>query len=192
MIKKLKLLLFVLYPIWCYGPEHPVKKEFYEPIEKTAENLFWLYEKHNIKRDFTPKLFYEYLVRLGAKDPEAVFRLAILESGHFKSGLFTKYNNPFGMKMPRCRDTYATGTNPLNHASYDHWTDAVKDFILWEEYMVEKLGGYDSEAGYIAFLNDIGYAEDPYHGIKIKTLNIKRYGIHDSSLLKKTSEEVRC
>lgn len=120
------------------------------------------------KSDFTPERFYNTLV-FQCKEPGILFQQAILETGWFTSESFLKYNNPFGMKVPHIRDTFVRGEG-LKHGAYDHWTDAVKDMALWQDYWYSK--GWNMN-DYYNFLELLGYAEDPLYVKKLQTLPTK-------------------
>jgi flagellum-specific peptidoglycan hydrolase FlgJ len=80
---------------------------------------------------------YKKIVESGVLFPEIVFSQAILESGHFKSRLFLKNNNLFGMKIPRKRKTFAIGKGKSGYAKYSHWTKSVDDYIEWQKYLLK-------------------------------------------------------
>lgn len=89
----------------------------------------------------------------GIKYPKIVTAQAILESGNFKSRVFQKYNNPFGLYNSRKKDYY----------KFNHWTDAILAYQTMIEYKYE-------EGDYYKFLEDIGYAEDPNYIRKVKAI----------------------
>lgn len=76
---------------------------------------------------------YTEIVNQGIEYPEIVWAQAILESGHFKSKVFRQNNNPFGMKLPRRRETTAIRAKN-SYALYESWQDAVKDYKFYQEY----------------------------------------------------------
>ena len=61
---------------------------------------------------------------------EMITAQAAHESANFTSKIFRQNNNPFGMKLPETRFTYATGEN-LGHAVYDDLEAAVYDYWLY-------------------------------------------------------------
>lgn len=89
----------------------------------------------------------------GVKYPSIVTAQAILESGNFKSQVFKKYNNPFGL--------YNSATN--DYYKFNHWTDAILAYQTMIEYKYE--GG-----DYYLFLDSIGYATDQDYIRKVKAI----------------------
>lgn len=89
----------------------------------------------------------------GVKYPSIVTAQAILESGNFKSKVFKKYNNPFGLYNSKTKDYY----------KFNHWTDAILAYQTMIEY---KYKGGD----YYLFLDSIGYAADQDYIRKVKAI----------------------
>lgn len=89
----------------------------------------------------------------GVKYPSIVTAQAILESGNFKSQVFKKYNNPFGLYNSKAKDYY----------KFNHWTDAILAYQTMIEYKYE--GG-----DYYSFLDSIGYAADQDYIRKVKAI----------------------
>ena len=89
----------------------------------------------------------------GVKYPRIVTAQAILESGYFKSDVFKKHNNPFGMYNPSKNMYY----------KFDHWSDAILGYINMVEH---KYRGGD----YYKFLEDLPYATDKEYINKIKRI----------------------
>lgn len=89
----------------------------------------------------------------GIKYPKIVTAQAILESGNFKSEIFKKYNNPFGLYNSKAKDYY----------KFNHWTEAIIAYQTMIEYKYE--GG-----DYYSFLDSIGYATDQDYIRKVKAI----------------------
>ena len=89
----------------------------------------------------------------GVKHPRIVTAQAILESGNFKSELFRKYNNPFGLYDSKKKDYF----------KFRHWTDAIVAYISMVEY---KYKGGD----YYKFLEGLPYASDKRYIYKVKAI----------------------
>ena len=85
--------------------------------------------------------------------PRIVRAQAILETGHFKSNVCISYNNLFGLYDSRKGDYYM----------FDHWSESVE---AYKKYIQYKYKGGD----YYAFLDNIGYAEDPDYIKKLKVI----------------------
>ncbi len=83
-------------------------------------------------KELTDTSLKEELILNNIKHPEIVFRQAIIESGHFTSGVFVENNNLFGMTHPRTRPTYSMKKN-RGFAYYKDWTHSVKDYKVWQD-----------------------------------------------------------
>lgn len=113
----------------------------------------------------------KYLDLKNIENKTIVLRQVILESGWLKSTLTIKHNNLLGMRFARVRETTAIG-EAMHHAEYDHWTDSIKDYILWKTYW--ETNGYDT-SNYYEFLNDVGYATATYYIPALKSVDITMY-----------------
>ena len=106
---------------------------------------------------------YQYIKQVGIKHSDIVFSQAKLESNNFKSELFKKHNNMFGMKKAYSRPS--TNINDKNHyAHYDTWQDSVLDYALFQSNLKQKQFRSDDE--YAKYISKF-YAEDQtyYHKI---------------------------
>ena len=104
---------------------------------------------------------YNKIIESGVKFPDIVYAQAILESGNFKSKVFKKNNNLFGMKVPKQRKTFAIGKSKKGYAKYDHWTTSVDDYIEWQNYHLKKYSSF-SRNDYMALLNRIYSTNNNY------------------------------
>jgi hypothetical protein len=115
---------------------------------------------------------YDSLVSRGFCAPDVVWRIAVWETGHLRSGLCVNYNNLFGLKQSRSQ-----------YRHFDHWLDCLDYMqVLWnrkfEEFAESGVGGdayyflqwwgyktghseHPSEANYIVHLKSIRLPE-PY------------------------------
>lgn len=103
---------------------------------------------------FTQDRLVSMLKDLNVQYPHIVMAQSILESGHFKSGIFLENHNLFGMKEARRRITTAEGTN-RNHAYYNHWRESVYDYAFYQCRYLSKL---QTEEEYFQYLG-ASYAE---------------------------------
>ena len=103
--------------------------------------------------------------KYGIRFPDIVMAQAELETGHFTSKSFTKYNNLFGMKMAKSRLTVATGER-YGHARYDHWTYSVMDYALFQSTFARKIR---TRKGYMRYLGR-NYASDERYTDKLTKL----------------------
>jgi hypothetical protein len=138
---------------------------------RLEEFLFWERDRVITDLPFTPKLLMEYLVRLGVKSPEIVFKQAVLETGWFSSYLFRTNHNLFGMNYPRMRPTTALFKCPKGFAYYQDWRQSVRDYLLWQQYKEQ----WHDTSEYYQFLKKVGYAEDHLYTNKLQSLNTKIY-----------------
>jgi uncharacterized FlgJ-related protein len=105
------------------------------------------------------KLLFLYLeiIENDIKHPDIVLAQAILESGYLSSPIFIENNNLFGMRFPERRPTVALSEN-RGYSVYDCWTDSVKDYKLFQEFLFKRKEKTRDE--YFDYLDRI-YAEDP-------------------------------
>lgn len=142
-----------------------------EEMKSQTERAFFYYQIRYMS--FSEELLVKCLEYEGVKFPDIVLLQSRLETGFYSSDIFLNANNLFGMKYPSRRPTVATGTYK-EHAKYDHWSDSVVDYVLWQEYyqsrgyMIEEGGDNDS---YLVFLKCIPYAQDPRYISKLVTLS---------------------
>lgn len=173
MKKKILIFLFILISTISYAPNLSKKKR----VERNSYYLAVLREKDIDERikdiknlEFSGTLLVEYFNLVAPELPDIPLRQFILETGWFTSESFTDYNNLAGMKLAVTRTTTATGEE-LHHATYDHWTCSVDDYVYWVKYWKSK--GYDT-SDYYSFLDEIGYATFKYYTQRLKNINLKR------------------
>lgn len=118
--------------------------------------------------EFSLPLLEEYIDLVDPSLMGVPIRQFILETGWFKSELFTVYNNISGMKYPYIRKTTATGM-AMGYAKYRHWTDSVDDYIYWRDHWKEK--GYSTE-NYYNFLSDVNYSSSCSYEKLLRGINI--------------------
>jgi uncharacterized FlgJ-related protein len=122
-------------------------------------------------KDFSEELLKECMYYEKIEHPDVVLRQAQLETGYYTSELFWVANNLFGMRLAEVRNTTAAGIY-ASHARYDHWTDSVKDYKLFQEWY--KSIGYDigdNSDHYLVFLKWIRYATDKKYIAKLVYLD---------------------
>ena len=108
-------------------------------------------------------VLYNHLLSMRAPFPKVILIQAKIESNNYKSNLYQKNNNMFGMKISTERVTTA-GDGRAGYKSYINWKESVTDYILWQfSHNVDKL----SQEEYITYLGKI-YAEDPKYPSKIR------------------------
>jgi uncharacterized FlgJ-related protein len=97
---------------------------------------------------------YNELVAQGVDFPEIVTAQAILETGYFKSYACLQQNNLFGLR-----------DNKGKYMSFPHWTDAV---AAYKKYIQRY--NHPVPEDYYAYLQELGYAEDPQYIDKLKQI----------------------
>lgn len=138
--------------------------------EQVYDQLLEYQERYSIERlkvkidtsDFTPELLYQALW-IYVDNPDIVYNQAKIESGWFTHPRFTVYNNCLGMKPAKTRDHLQSGIWK-KHATYTHWSDCIKDYVLWQQYWKNRGKQMDD---YYQFLEDLPYATATHY---IKTL----------------------
>jgi hypothetical protein len=101
---------------------------------------------------FSANNLKSYIEDLNIKHPDIVYAQAKLETGHFKSSVFKKYNNLFGF---RTKNGYIPDST---------WKHSVRRYCRWQK------KHYTKDIDYYVFLNRIGYAEDSVYTTKLKQM----------------------
>ncbi len=108
-----------------------------------------------------------------------IYTQAYHETGNFKSAVFKQNNNLFGMRQPKVRKNYATGSN-LGHATFKNHNDSIRDYF--ERQRNFKIGNINDEA-YIEATVKSNYAEDKRYKEKWIALLDKVKAPIDNSIL---------
>lgn len=101
--------------------------------------------ENNLPELTIPNLYKE-IIRNGILYPKIVLAQAILETGWFRSSVCRNKHNLFGLTNPRTGKYY----------EFNHWTESVRAYYTKVQYKYK--GG-----NYLLWLDEIGYAEDPYY-----------------------------
>ena len=101
--------------------------------------------ENNLPELTIPNLYKE-IIRNGILYPKIVLAQAILETGWFRSSVCRNKHNLFGLTNPRTGKYY----------EFNHWTESVQAYYTKVQYKYK--GG-----NYLLWLDEIGYAEDPYY-----------------------------
>ena len=101
--------------------------------------------ENNLPELTIPNLYKE-IIRNGILYPKIVLAQAILETGWFRSSVCRNKHNLFGLTNPRTGKYY----------EFTHWTESVRAYYTKVQYKYK--GG-----NYLLWLDEIGYAEDPYY-----------------------------
>lgn len=113
----------------------------------------------------TKEKLYDYLKNTRISNHKIIYCQALIESGYFKSDLYKKNNNLFGMKLPKNRITSGSGVCGT-YQKYNNWRESVSDYMLW---MVQNNASELDESSYLKLLGKI-YAEDTKYVQKIEKL----------------------
>lgn len=105
--------------------------------------------ENNLPELTIPNLYKE-IIRNGILYPKIVLAQAILETGWFRSSVCRNKHNLFGLTNPRTGKYY----------EFNHWTESVRAYYTKVQYKYK--GG-----NYLLWLDEIGYAEDPFYIIGI-------------------------
>ena len=100
--------------------------------------------------------------------PEIVYNQAVLESNNFKSPLFKRTRNMFGMRVPGKRRSVAVNWDKTSdpYSVYTDWKMSIVDYKLWQEsHNADKI---KTEYGYLMMLVKSNYAQDGTYVNKIK------------------------
>ncbi len=136
-----------------------------------------------VKPSFSQENLFNEIIGRNILCPNVVMAQAELESGFLSSGHAPKTNNLFGMRYPgqrkttaigiylQGRDTIIYGTQDElrkylkrpTYAVYEHWTDAVQDYKLWQDY------SFKTKSKYIEFLSRV-YATEPTYADRIREM----------------------
>ena len=118
-------------------------------IKKDSLNISQLLDKHKIK--------FSHIVLAQAK----------LESNNFKSDLYKRNWNCFGMKVPAMRWTFAENTHDWgNYARYSSLENCIMDYKSWQ---LSNATNVSNENAYFELLSNI-YAEDKSYCTRLKEL----------------------
>lgn len=142
-------MLTITYQTTCQNCDETIV-ELDSVIVKLEQPEFFLEETP------TNELVIQACEYYGIKYPDVVVSQAILETGHYRSDLCTKGNNLFGLYNSRAKTYFV----------FEHWTQSVKAYR-------DKIQYRYKEGDYYAWLQEIGYAEDPLYISKIKNVKEK-------------------
>ena len=147
------LVIYSVIFFWLIALTMAVKNEEAPPDIKEVIIVHEKYDDFFKDQEATGTSMLVACEYYGVKYPSIVTAQAILESGNFKSQVFKKYNNPFGLYNSATKSYY----------KFNHWTDAILAYQTMIEYKYE--GG-----DYYSFLDSIGYAADQDYIRKVKAI----------------------
>jgi len=145
---KMMIPLFVLSVLVASFRESKHKKEQTKAVQQSDTVMI-----NDTVFDMDTVVSEEVLVRFckdrNIKHIAILVSQAKLESG-FRSNIFVRNNNLFGMRLAKQRPTTANGSKQ-GYAFYDNWKMSVFDYVLWQHQNTKG----KSESEYIQLLGDI-------------------------------------
>lgn len=157
--------------------------DYFKPASITPRADLILNQQQE-KPSFSRENLFDEIIAQNILLPHVVMAQAELESSYFTQGISVKTNNLFGMRYPAQRPTRAIGIylegqdsiilgtqkelrkylKKPTYAVYAHWTEAVKDYKLWQDY------SFKTKDKYIEFLSRV-YATEPTYAQKIAEIS---------------------
>ena len=154
-----------------------------EPLRVEPNTAAVLLPSEPERPEINKENLYQEILKNEILCPEVVLAQGQLESALLSAGNSHKTNNLFGMRYPSVRPTTAIGIylqgkdsiiygtqkelrKYLKHptyAVYEHWTESVKDYKLWQDF------SFKTRAKYIDFLSRV-YATSPTYAREIKKM----------------------
>ena len=147
------LIIYSIIFLWLIALTVAVRNKVAPPDIKEVTIVHEKYDDFFKDREATGVNMLIACEYYGVKYPSIVTAQAILESGNFKSEVFKKYNNPFGLYNSKAKDYY----------KFNHFSEAILAYKQLIEYKYK--GG-----NYYEFLDSIGYATDPSYIGKVKAI----------------------
>ena len=79
---------------------------------------------------FSEENLIEEIKRVKIKNAHIFYAQILIESKHFKSPKFKKFNNLCGMRVAGSRPSTRSGEDDFGFATYRNWKDCVLDYAL--------------------------------------------------------------
>ena len=167
---KIKFIISLIISFLCFNFNYVIAEEQVHEKDKEAYHLFFIHKKnldtliHKAKNlKLTEENFLLLCELFKIQHPKFVLKQAIIESGGFKSNVFNKTNNMFGMKVPLRRRTYALKGKKYtnNYAYYESWIHSLADYKLWQ-------GNKTIDGDYTEYLEKRNFAQCKDYKAKLK------------------------
>jgi uncharacterized FlgJ-related protein len=168
-MKKLQINFAVVIIVSCIVAfmlsafQSPVKKE-----ERVVYKVTKEYIKVTPGNEFSEDKLYAYIKSLNIRFPHIVIAQAVIETGSFRSNMFLKHNNLFGMRCPSSRPTTNIG-KAGGYAKFENWKQSVVDYALFQAAYMSKIR---SEEEYFSYIGR-NYAHDSTYVEKVKKIAYK-------------------
>lgn len=132
---------------------------------------------------------WQAILKADIKFPDIVYAQALLETGTFASTNCKVNNNLFGMNVPKKRKTVAKKSNG-RYAKYNHWTQSVLDYKLYQDYLFAKKNYTRSQ---YLYLLDTKYCESSGYTAKLHKIiksnqHILKISYEDLSEIRNTQD----
>lgn len=162
-----RVFLFIIFVSSIFAGAYSVGNMIL--IEKVLDKEEQIQQTIEENNSFSEVELITLLKKYNIQHKDIVLAQAILESSHFKSDLFVKQNNMFGMLNPLTRPTTSIGDKTF--ANYNTIEECVIDYALWQSCYARNL----TREEYFNKLARV-YAEDKNYVKKLKDI-IKKYEI---------------
>jgi hypothetical protein len=135
------------------------------------KDIYSEWKQDSIHNPINEKILYNHLLLMRAPHAKIIYAQAIHESDHFKSDLFKRQRNCFGMKKSESRTT-TSDQSKGDYKRYKDWQESCYDYIFWVfSRNVDKL----SDDEYLDYIGKI-YSEDKLYKEKIiKIINQTKF-----------------
>lgn len=127
------------------------------------KDIYSEWRQDSIHNPINEKILYNHLLLMRAPHAKIIYAQAVHESDHFRSDLFKRQRNCFGMKKSESRTT-TSDQSKGDYKRYKDWQESSYDYIFW---VFSRNADKLSDSEYLEYIGKI-YAEDPEYKTKIK------------------------
>ena len=123
------------------------------------------------KKEFSEKVFIDYMKEVGIRFPEVVHAQGIKECG-FKSPRFKNHHNIFSLRKASNRPSTAIGHDEEGYCIYEDWQQSVLDYALYQTTYTRPI---KTREQYLQYLK-LSYAEDTNYVSSLIQIIKQKYG----------------
>lgn len=153
------IVCFILLLYLKYGPKDTTNQLETNDVDSlVVDSIYRVDSTKQLPEDYLMEVLKQYDI----KHPHIVYAQAILETGYFTSKVYKDKNNLFGLF-----DSYN-----MDYFSFPSWQSSVSGYKRLFQYKYKSIDNATDE-DYYKFLQDFGYAEDPYYISKLRKI-VKR------------------
>lgn len=161
-------LFFLFYLLGRETQRNPIEIKAELGHNQKIENKKESYNYNQNQNDtFNIVKLSSMLKNIGVEYPHIVLAQSIIETGHYRSKIFRKNNNLFGMKFPNQRLTTADSVQ-FGHACYSDWKKSVYDYAIFQSRYLYNL---NTEKQYLNYLDKYYAMKDNYDHIIKRVIN---------------------